>query len=314
MHRFPHELCSPILIESIYRMTIDTKNRLPRLPAELTDMVIDNLWDHKQSLAATSLVARAWLPRSRVHKFSQVRVKNDFSTLLEHLQSTPLLRPYVQKLILQGPDVYDVDDPMDEDAPRPQGVTLSPLLLAEILSQLPHLHELQLHHLSLHAHTQHQLPPYPLRRLEKLALMNVGSSHDTTYDVLRVLFLFSDIAFLHLDSLAQAWAPPGRWSANRRIRVGALRLDNVPNDVYLEVMRAVGTPRTMRSVEAEVADVEDAAALASLTAEAGPALEHVTVDLTHCFRPSYYAEDPDEIFVPGKPPSSKMMDRCSPLL
>ncbi|GJE90437.1 hypothetical protein PsYK624_065700 [Phanerochaete sordida] len=277
---------------------------VPRLPAELTDMVIDHLWDSKPALAAASLVARAWLPRSRVHKFAQVCVESDFAGLRTTLQHTPLLRPYIRTLVLRGPDAYS-DAATDDDAAAPDAprAVLAPVLLAELLQLLPRLHTLHLHRLSLHAPPAHTtaLPGFALHRLARLALVGVGGPHDTAGDVLRVLALFADIGSLHLEGLAHAPAPapPAHWACDRRVRVGAVKIENAPTDTCLELLRAAGAPRALRALEAEVADGEDAAALARLLAEAGPAVEHVAVDLAHCFRPAHDAEDPADVFLPA---------------
>ncbi|EKM50328.1 uncharacterized protein PHACADRAFT_264939 [Phanerochaete carnosa HHB-10118-sp] len=291
------------------------KNTLPRLPAELTDMVIDQLWNDKAALSAASLVARTWLPRCRVHKFGQVRVETDFDGLRAHLENTPHLRPYVRKLVLQGP-AYDadeteeaeeaVDGPMDVDTPRAQRPTLSPLLLADILALLPCLRELQLHHLSLHApplspSPDLPLPPHTPRIIQTLTLMDVGSAcadDITAHDLLlRVLALFADVGFLHLAGVpAHAWtSPPSPPPCAARTRVGALRLENAPGAAqYLHVLCA---PGTLRALEAEVTEGDDAAALAELARGAGVALQRVVVDLAHCFRLEYYDEDADEVII-----------------
>jgi hypothetical protein len=59
---------------------------LPILPPELHDVVIDHLHSHKSSLAACSLVCKAWVPSSRLHLFEYVFVRpheiNSFLALL----------------------------------------------------------------------------------------------------------------------------------------------------------------------------------------------------------------------------------------
>lgn len=42
------------------------------LPIELTDAIIDELWSHKPTLSACSVVCRAWCARSRLHLFQEV--------------------------------------------------------------------------------------------------------------------------------------------------------------------------------------------------------------------------------------------------
>ncbi|KIP04692.1 hypothetical protein PHLGIDRAFT_36787 [Phlebiopsis gigantea 11061_1 CR5-6] len=248
----------------------------PRLPAELTDMVIDQLHSSQRALAAAALVCQSWLPRSRVHLFRRVAVTGEFHALLRFLQCTPHVRGYVRHLVLQGRASED------KCAPRLQ-TTLPPHLLAELLSQLPRLRTLQLHGVAFHEHRPSRLPPYPLHTLDELTLMNVGSAWDTTDDVLSVLGLFSEIKFLHLNSIAQVVGAPPRHPplAPAHIRVHALKFEDVPSDVYFELMRGTRSRGALRSIEAECADAEDAAALAALLHDAGAALEHLALDLTH---------------------------------
>lgn len=278
------------------------KSLHPRLPAELTDMVIDHLRDDRKTLSATSLAARAWLPRSRVHKFSQLCVESDFEGLRADLVRAPHLRPYVRKLVLQGPSPYGADpftadamldtaDDADADdadaadashAPRP---VLAPRLLGELLALLPHLRELQLHRVSLHARAERAAPRGAQYRLARLTLMHVGGPRDMPGDVLRVLAFFGALGALHLEGVAHAWAPatPPPAPHAARVRVGALRLENAGGALLLDGLRAAVVPPALRALEAEITDGGDAVAFARMLAEAGPALAHVAVDLRHCF-------------------------------
>lgn len=43
-----------------------------RLPVELWDNIIDHLWDDRESLAACSIVCRAWRPSVHTHLFHTV--------------------------------------------------------------------------------------------------------------------------------------------------------------------------------------------------------------------------------------------------
>jgi len=49
---------------------------LPQLPPELTDRIIDFLWDDPAALHSCSLTARSWLSSSRFHLFSTLRIVN----------------------------------------------------------------------------------------------------------------------------------------------------------------------------------------------------------------------------------------------
>ncbi|KAH9915394.1 uncharacterized protein B0H18DRAFT_1124912 [Fomitopsis serialis] len=55
------------------RNSVCTGQRTPTLPQELCEAVIDFAWEYSSTLKTCSLVSRAWLPTSRMHKFSFVR-------------------------------------------------------------------------------------------------------------------------------------------------------------------------------------------------------------------------------------------------
>ncbi|THU77232.1 hypothetical protein K435DRAFT_702847, partial [Dendrothele bispora CBS 962.96] len=46
----------------------------PRVPPEMIDALIDSARDSPSILKACSLVARSWLPRSRMHLFRSMRL------------------------------------------------------------------------------------------------------------------------------------------------------------------------------------------------------------------------------------------------
>jgi hypothetical protein len=283
----------------------------PRLPAELTDMVLDHLSTDVATLRTAAVVSKAWLPRSRVHLFHKVRTTTHFAALLRFLEHTPHVRPYIRCLVLDGPELYD--DIAEEAEPEPGAptTTLPPHLLAEILARVPRLNVLQLQNVSLHdsqyddAQTE-ALPSTaapPRRTLDVLQLMNVGSLSDTRDDVFRVLGLFSEIRFLHLDSVAHTLQDPRTSTLQLPLpdfRVHALKLADTHADVYYEAIRATNSRDVLKRVEVECSSVEHAVSLAAFLEYAGPALEHLAVDFTHCFRPSEDVDESEEIFMPGE--------------
>src|SRR5271170_2648382 len=62
---------------------------MPRLPAELTDRVIDHLHSDRLTLARCSLVCKTWLPASRYHLFNTaIRLtKSNINSFVELLDS-----------------------------------------------------------------------------------------------------------------------------------------------------------------------------------------------------------------------------------
>ncbi|KAJ7189678.1 hypothetical protein GGX14DRAFT_382969, partial [Mycena pura] len=61
------------------------------LPAELVDSVVDLLGSDRPTLKVTSLLSRQWLPRSRHHLFSSIRLSSGWNeydhTELERVQA-----------------------------------------------------------------------------------------------------------------------------------------------------------------------------------------------------------------------------------
>jgi hypothetical protein len=79
------------------------KPRLPTLPPEVIDMVIDFLHSNKRSLAACSLTCKMWLSSGRFHLFSKVLLSTEkrissFAALFEKPFNS--VAPFVQHLII----------------------------------------------------------------------------------------------------------------------------------------------------------------------------------------------------------------------
>lgn len=77
---------------------------IPALPAEITDMITDFLFDDKRALASMSLTSRAFLPSSRLHLFNSLTLITDklwelaraqYSEIVEVLVS---IAPFVRHL------------------------------------------------------------------------------------------------------------------------------------------------------------------------------------------------------------------------
>ncbi|KAI0708739.1 hypothetical protein C8T65DRAFT_576262, partial [Cerioporus squamosus] len=74
-----------------------------RLPAEVTDSILDYLHDDRPTLRTCSLVSRSWLPSCRYHLFSEVVVRSadhplTLSSFLEFLPTSPDIASYIRTL------------------------------------------------------------------------------------------------------------------------------------------------------------------------------------------------------------------------
>ncbi|GJE92191.1 hypothetical protein PsYK624_083440 [Phanerochaete sordida] len=75
----------------------------PRLPAELSDAIIDYLRADKYALRACSLVCRNWLPRARYRKFETVALDTgNCGNLLALLERTPDIATFPKDVTLRA--------------------------------------------------------------------------------------------------------------------------------------------------------------------------------------------------------------------
>ncbi|KAJ3479441.1 hypothetical protein NLI96_g9060 [Meripilus lineatus] len=109
--------------------------RSPCFPQELTDMIIDQLWDDKPSLSVCCQVARCWLPSSRYHLFHTTLVSISNSNphtipeFIHFLYSSTQICHHIRSLILRRPD----------DLIRVEHSSLDMRDVKAILSKLPNL-------------------------------------------------------------------------------------------------------------------------------------------------------------------------------
>lgn len=84
-----------------------------RLPTELTDSVIDHLYDDEPTLSACALTCRVWLPTVRFHRFRNVSLSCDATDRFhEVLLESPVVRTLVQTLELRGQLGWPLESPV----------------------------------------------------------------------------------------------------------------------------------------------------------------------------------------------------------
>ncbi|KAJ7160362.1 hypothetical protein C8R46DRAFT_1354058 [Mycena filopes] len=70
----------------------------PRIPPELTDYIIDLLWDSKSTLHSCSLVCTSWLPSTRHHLFESIVIRPDPKFLVLLLSPSNIIGIYTKTL------------------------------------------------------------------------------------------------------------------------------------------------------------------------------------------------------------------------
>ncbi|KAJ7032602.1 hypothetical protein C8F04DRAFT_1106682 [Mycena alexandri] len=76
----------------------------PRLPPEIQKIVVDILFDDKDTLGPCSLVDQAWLHLSRRHLFASIHLLNDRCESFRHLCDSPhaTIAPYISTLSISS--------------------------------------------------------------------------------------------------------------------------------------------------------------------------------------------------------------------
>ena len=82
------------------------------LPQELTDSIIDHLYDDEHALSACALTCRTWLPTVRFHRFRHVSLSCDATHRFhEALVASPDVGPLVHSLELHGQLAWPLESP-----------------------------------------------------------------------------------------------------------------------------------------------------------------------------------------------------------
>ena len=111
---------------------------VPQLPHELSDHIIDFLYDDGLALSACSLTCRAFLAVARYHRFSVTWVWGRLGPFIVLLDSSPEIAPFIKTLRLDG-------------IAYPLRRRVDPMALLATLNRLPALRYLGLRHLELDA-------------------------------------------------------------------------------------------------------------------------------------------------------------------
>lgn len=187
----------------------------PRLSTVLVDQVIDHLKDDPKALAACSLVSREWVQRSYHHRFEKLAVSSansrrivsfghnntlsyirmmmiigDWNTKPETLRALAILRAHSapSTLILKSANLTtNASDSITASLPISAVDTLrlancsvhKSTMMFDILSALPRLNRLILHHVQMggfHAPPNPSSQQYTLREPPQLSTIEVSST------------------------------------------------------------------------------------------------------------------------------------------
>jgi hypothetical protein len=173
------------------------KAKVPRLPPELCDMIVDHLHDNKAALANCTLVCRSWLRAARYHLFDSIYIhlERDLDALehfLAYLRSRPSVRTYVKDICFDG--FIETQDPPD---------TLDSAFLSSITELLPKVHTISLINCQWGKpkDTLDTSQPPKQISLRSLYINSFVAESENVRNKLRILRHFSHIGHLHLANV-----------------------------------------------------------------------------------------------------------------
>ncbi|KAJ6603268.1 hypothetical protein DFH09DRAFT_1068438 [Mycena vulgaris] len=151
------------------------------LPAELSDKIIDQLSTDPATLARTALVCRQWVPTSRRHKFSTVKVSGATCTrLLSVLQDkNNTFRWHIKRLEFSVASSWAIFDDFVRtlpELPSVEGLALSHFSWPEdaspreVIAKFPALVEIAVIQVSIDTHLMRTLAEFP--RLRSVCIGN----------------------------------------------------------------------------------------------------------------------------------------------
>lgn len=176
-------------------------------PPELSDYLIDHVWDSKPTLSSCSLVCRTWVNRSRHHLFREVNISVKRSPKLDvflaFLHSSPHLSSYIRRLTLHGTVA-------DDKLGYAVWFYVSSETLLNCLDNLPHLTELSLRGIRLTENIGVGGGPtiatsfHHRRPVQRLLLSNVFVHPDRLFHILhffpRLISLAAEAVYWTLDN------------------------------------------------------------------------------------------------------------------
>ena len=168
-----------------------------RLPAEVTDNILDYLHDDRPTLRTCCLVSRSWLPSCRYHLFSEVVVRSaehplSLANFLEFVPTSPDIASYIRTLRVVTPKKTPLREVYVED-------------LEAALEPLCRLERLIVDRVALCSRSsgaELAAPPTgPRRRLTEFACVDCHMTDSTLFPLYRLLGLFTDIQMLSILEL-----------------------------------------------------------------------------------------------------------------
>ena len=169
-----------------------------RIPPEIVDRIIDYVHDDVKTLAVCSLIARDWVPSTRLHLFAKLSLlsAHEVARLTELDSFAPNILYYCQELTIGTNSTFDY--------PSTPGflpfVSTLPSTISERIDRLASLHTL--HFRGFPSGVKRGLIS-PLVDISKkiTAITFTDSSLESCYDLWKILRLFPNLEHVHVSNL-----------------------------------------------------------------------------------------------------------------
>lgn len=181
-----------------------------KIPPEIIDRIIDYVHDDPKTLTACSLVARGWVPSTRLHLFAKMNILTvrEGTRLKELASLLPKLLYYCQELTIGV--IYGSDN-----------TPVTPGFIS-FIQPLPTLYERVNDFASLHTLHIRGFPSRPrdfiqllLAISEKITTLTLSeSSFESRLDLWKIIRLFPNLRSVHVSSLGYSSSGEGKLAPN----------------------------------------------------------------------------------------------------
>jgi len=176
-----------------------------RIPPEIVDRIIDYVHDDVKTLTACSLIARDWVPSTRLHLFAKLSLlsEDEVARFTELDNFAPNILYYCQELTIGTNNKFDYPSA----PPLLPFVGTPPSTIGERINRLTSLHTLHLR--GFPSGVRSNLIPTLVVISEKITTITfTDSSLESCYDLWKILRLFPNLEHVHVSNLG--------YSSNRK--------------------------------------------------------------------------------------------------
>lgn len=252
----------------------------PIFPGEITDAIIDHLYNDRVTLRNCARVCSAWLPASRHHLFEVFVARPEkcgLTDLLHFLTSTPDVGSHIRHFVLDG---Y-------------RGISLKNV--ATLIHAVPNVRVVELENLFISFPRSRDADPAPAIQLSALRIASSNVTEHDFHDLFRLLGLFTVVRTLRMEEnsnrhfLTNENLGPHEGNAPQALQVTELSFACMPSTLIGQLIRPTRMAHweTLRGLELDecIERWEQVNEIGKLLAEIGPRLRRLALKPSHRLLP-----------------------------